>query len=40
MELVARKDVPAELTWDLSLIFPDEEAMWKSLEETKARVTQ
>ena len=38
MELVARKDVPAELTWDLSLIFPDEETMWKSLEETKARV--
>ena len=38
MELVARKDVPVEQTWDLSLIFPDEKAMWESLEETKARV--
>ena len=38
MELVARKDVPVELTWDLSLIFPDEQAMWESLEQTKARV--
>ncbi len=36
MELVNRKEVPAELTWDLSLIFPDENAMWKALEETKA----
>ena len=27
-ELVARKEVPQELTWDLSLIYPDEEAMY------------
>ena len=38
MELANRKDVPIEQTWDLSLIFPDEETMWKSLEEAKARV--
>ena len=38
MELVARKDVPVEQTWDLSLIFPDEKAMWEALEQTKERV--
>ncbi|MBQ1821729.1 MAG: oligoendopeptidase F [Clostridia bacterium] len=38
MELAKRKDVPVEQTWDLSLIFPDEKAMWESLEESKARV--
>ncbi len=27
MELKSRKDVPVELTWDLSLIYPNEEAM-------------
>ena len=27
MELKSRKDVPMELTWDLSLIYPNEEAM-------------
>ena len=27
MELNKRKDVPVELTWDLSLIYPTEEAM-------------
>ena len=27
MELSKRKDVPVELTWDLSLIYPTEEAM-------------
>ena len=38
MELCARKDVPVEQTWDLSLIFPDEKSMWESLEKTKADV--
>ena len=38
MELCARKDVPAEQTWDLSLIYPDEQLMWKELDETKAAV--
>ncbi len=38
MELAARRDVPVEQTWDLSLIYPDEETMWKAAEETKAAV--
>ena len=38
MELAARKDVPVEETWDLSLIFPDEKLMWEALEKTKADV--
>ena len=38
MELAARKDVPVEETWDLSLIFPDEKTMWETLEQTKADV--
>ena len=38
MELAARKDVPVEQTWDLSLIFPDEKTMWESMERTKADV--
>ena len=38
MELCARKDVPVEETWDLSLIFENEQQMWKTLEETKAAV--
>ena len=38
MALVNRKDVPVEETWDLSIIFPDEEAMWQKLEETKKDV--
>ena len=38
MELAARKDVPVEETWDLSLIFPDEKLMWETLEKTKADV--
>ena len=38
MELCARKDVPVEQTWDLSLIFPDEKSMWESLEKIKADV--
>ena len=35
MELCARKDVPVEQTWDLSLIFPEEKLMWEELAETK-----
>ena len=38
MKLAARKDVPVEETWDLSLIFPDEKAMWDTLEQTKEKV--
>ncbi|MBQ1410808.1 MAG: oligoendopeptidase F [Oscillospiraceae bacterium] len=38
MELLARKDVPVEQTWDLSLIFPDENSMWEALEQTKTSV--
>ena len=38
MELLARKDVPVEETWDLSLIFPDEKSMWEALEKAKAEV--
>ena len=38
MELPARKDVPVEQTWDLSLIFSEEKEMWEALEQTKAAV--
>ena len=38
MALCARKDVPVEQTWDLSLIFADEARMWEALEALKARV--
>ena len=38
MELCARKDVPVEQTWDLSLIFPEEKMMWEELERTKDAV--
>lgn len=38
MELCCRKDVPVEQTWDLSLIYADDEAMWAELEETRKRV--
>ena len=38
MELCSRKDVPVEETWDLSLIFENEQQMWDALEETKAAV--
>lgn len=38
MELLARKDVPIEETWDLSLIFSEEALMWEELERTKAAV--
>ena len=32
MELITRKDVPEELTWDLSAIYATEEEMFKSAE--------
>ena len=35
MELPMRKDVPEELTWDLSLIYPTEEDMYKDWEKAK-----
>jgi oligoendopeptidase F len=38
MELLARKDVPVEQTWDLSLIFPNESSMWEALEQLKTAV--
>ena len=38
MELCARKDVPVEQTWDLSLIFADDDQMWDALESLKAAV--
>lgn len=34
-ELLARKDVPVEQTWDLSLIYPNEEAMYADAEKMK-----
>ena len=40
MELTARKDVPLEQTWDLSLIFPNEGYMWEALEKTKAEAAR
>lgn len=38
MALCARKDVPVEQTWDLSLIFPEEKQMWEALEQFKTDV--
>ena len=38
MELCARKDVPVEQTWDLSLIFAEEQQMWEALDRLKAEV--
>ena len=38
MELCARKDVPVEQTWDLSLIFAEEKLMWEALEQVKKKV--
>lgn len=35
-QLKARKDVPVELTWDLSLIYSTEEEMWADLEKARA----
>ena len=31
-ELKSRKDIPTALTWDLSLIYAAEEAMYQDLE--------
>lgn len=31
-----RNEVPVELTWDLSLIYPTEEAMYRDVEKMKA----
>ena len=36
MEPIMRKDVPLEETWDLSLIYPTEEAFEKAVEQFKA----
>ncbi|MBR5679688.1 MAG: oligoendopeptidase F, partial [Clostridia bacterium] len=38
MENCARRDVPVEETWDLSLIYAEEELMWEELEKTRAAV--
>ncbi len=38
MMLTARKDVPVAETWDLGLIFPNDDAMWEALEELKKAV--
>ncbi len=38
MELLRRKDVPVEETWDLSLIFPEEKLMWEALDAAKEKV--
>ena len=40
MELLKRKDVPVEETWDLSLIFPEEKLMWECLDKTKESVAK
>lgn len=34
-ELLARKDVPVEQTWDLSLIYPNEDAMYADAQKMK-----
>ena len=38
MENCARRDVPVEETWDLSLIYAEERLMWEELEKTRAAV--
>ena len=38
MQLLTRKEVPVEETWDLSLIFPEEKDMWAALEKAKEDV--
>lgn len=38
MELLARKDVPVEEIWDLSLIYADEALMWEELHRTQEAV--
>ena len=39
MELMQRKDVPVELTWDLTAIY-DDEAKWKSDVEKVRRLSE
>ena len=36
MELKSRKDVPEELTWDLSLIYKTEEEMYQDVDKVKS----
>ena len=36
MQPVSRKDVPVELTWDLSSIYTTEEEMYQDMEKVKA----
>lgn len=38
MQVLSRREVPVEETWDLSLIYEDEQKMWSALEEMKAAV--
>ena len=40
MELLNRKDVPVEETWDLSLLFPEEKMMWEALDKIKEEVKE
>ncbi|MBR0451969.1 MAG: oligoendopeptidase F [Oscillospiraceae bacterium] len=40
MQLLTRKEVPVEETWDLSLIFPEEKDMWAALEKAQEDVKQ
>ena len=39
MELMQRKDVPVELTWDLTAIY-DDEAKWKADVEKVRRLSE
>lgn len=39
-ELPCRQDVPTELTWDLTLLYPDDATMKKQLQETVERAEQ
>ena len=36
MELKSRKDIPTELTWDLSSIYATEEEMYRDVEKLKS----
>lgn len=40
MELKYRKDVPVELTWDLSIIYKNEDELWKDAEKLKGLVEE
>lgn len=39
-ELPRRAEVPTELTWDLTLLYPNDQAMKEQLEKTVAKATQ